>query len=188
MLHTTRSLWAGIGFSPMGNCLKGIKTHAGSFITHCVSSSLLWTWDQQQLDMMLMILLIHWTNSVQLAIIAVSKTAVITIILSREIGTSLIKMVCKVRVYTLNATKGIINDWRNHNFSLLNSSHDVLQVDVTKRRPDSVLSRTAYRLVWSIRYVYRYLLIEILYMIRYFTCDYVTKINLCFPGILIQNT
>ena len=26
------------------------------------------------------------------------------------------------------------------------------------------------------------------YIIRYFTCDYATKINLCFPGIIIQST
>ena len=37
------------------------------------------------------------------------------------------------------------------------------------------------------RYVYRYILIHIQYIIWYFTRDYVTKINLCFPGINIEN-
>ena len=47
-------------------------------------------------------------------------------------------------------------------------------------------SRAAYLSVWSIRYVYRYILVDIRYIMLYFICDYVTKINLCFPGIFIS--
>ena len=38
-----------------------------------------------------------------------------------------------------------------------------------------VKNRVPYRSVWSIRYVYRYILIDIWYIIWYFTCDCVTK-------------
>ena len=48
------------------------------------------------------------------------------------------------------------------------------------------ITRPAYRSVWSIRYVHRYILIDNRYIIWYFTCDYVTKTSLCFPCILIK--
>ena len=84
--------------------------------------------------------------------------------------------------YQSNVPWMIFDDSLHHNYCTLIYYH---AITLTVSRSGPMCIRAAYRSVWSIQYVYWYILTNTRFIIWYFTCDHVTKPNLCIPNILI---